>query len=375
MIGEKTAGKKQDRFSDQYYMASSWKLMWRRFTRHRLAVLGGAGLLVLYMGAIFSGFFSTNNIHQRHNDYVFAPPQRVRIVHEGSLRWPFVYGYESSRDPVTLRMHYVPDSSTVYPIRFFGRGFEYEFWGLFKARFHFISVEEPGVLFLAGTDSFGRCMFSRVVYASRISLSVGLLGVLISFAIATFVGGVSGYFGGAVDMFIQRFDELIGGIPTLPLWMVLSVIVPPFWPPVRVYFGITLILSVVGAIGGSRMVRSKLIQLREEEYVLAARIAGTSSVRIIIRHLIPAYASFLIVSLTLAIPGMILGETSLSFLGVGLRPPVVSWGVLLKQAQNVRTVALHPWLMLPVFMVIVTVLSFNFMGDGLRDAADPYSVQ
>jgi peptide/nickel transport system permease protein len=360
------------KIKESHYVASSWELMWQKFKKHKLALVGGSVLFVIYFVAIFGGFFTPNGIYQRHNDYILAPPQRIRFFHEGRLRWPFVYGYKSEINPETLRTNYTVDKTKLYPLHFFSRGYEYEFWGLFRSNRHFMTVKEPGVLFLLGTDDLGRDMFSRIIIASRISLSIGLVGVGISFVLGCLIGGISGFFGGPVDMLIQRIIEFLGGIPKLPLWMVLSAAVPADWPPIRIYFGITIILSVIGWTGLARTVRGKIFQLREEDYVLAAIVAGATNLRIIVRHLLPGFASYLIVGLTLSVPGMILGETSLSFLGIGLRPPVVSWGVMLQQAQNVRTVALNPWLMIPALFVIVVVLCYNFLGDGLRDAADPY---
>jgi peptide/nickel transport system permease protein len=358
---------------EAYFMASSWELMKRKFFKHKLAIVGGSVLLVFYiMGVLFAGFFSTSDIFKRYSDYAFTPPQRVHVFHEGKLRWPFVYALEVTVNPETLRRIYIEDKSTIYPIKFFKRGDQYKFLGLFKTRVHFMGVDDPGTLFLFGTDSMGRDMYSRILYASRISLTIGLVGVGISFVVGCLLGGVSGYFGGAPDMIIQRVIEFLGSLPTLPLWMALAAAVPTAWPPIRIYFMITVILSIVGWTGLARVVRGKLLQLRVEDYALAAKIAGCRELRIIARHLLPGFMSYLIVHLTLAIPGMILGETALSFIGVGLRPPVVSWGVLLQQAQNIRTVALNPWLLIPAIFVVITVLCFNFLGDGLRDAADPY---
>ena len=252
------------------------------------------------------------------------------------------------------------------------RGERYRLWGLIETDRHLFGVAAPGVIYLLGTDDLGRDMLARVLHAGRISLSIGLLGVAFSFVLGLLFGGLSGYYGGAVDLVIQRVVEFLISIPQIPLWMALSAALPANWPPLRVYFGITLILSIVGWTGLARVVRGKLLELRESDFVMAARVAGALDGAIIRRHLLPSFMSYLIVSLTLAVPGMILGETALSFLGLGLRPPVVSWGVLLQKAQNLRTVALHPWLLIPAGFVVVTVLAFNFLGDGLRDAADPY---
>ena len=361
-----------ERGLERYYLLSSWALMWRSFLKHRLAVVGGAILLVIYVSAIFAGFLAPHEIFERHPDHLLAPPTKVRIVHERMLQWPFVYALSSSRDPVTLRRNYVTDESQPYPIKLFVRGDEYKFWGLFKTDLHLMGVDEPGQLFLYGTDGLGRDMFSRVLHGARVSLSIGMIGVAISFVLGCLLGGISGYFGGAADMLIQRIIEFLGSLPSLPIWMALAAAVPLTWPPLRIYFMITVILSIIGWTGLARTVRSKLLQLRVEDHIMAARIAGARELRIIVLHMLPGFLSYLIVHLTLAVPAMILGETSLSFIGIGLQPPVVSWGVMLQQAQDVRAIVNTPWLLLPAIWVIVTVLVFNFVGDGLRDAADPY---
>jgi peptide/nickel transport system permease protein len=277
-----------------------------------------------------------------------------------------------STNPETFAREYEPDKSVVYPVKFFVRGTEYSFLGLFDTDIHLFGVAEGGTLFLLGTDKLGRDLFSRILYGSAISLSIGLLGVITSFVLGAILGGVSGFYGGAIDMIIQRIIVFLTSIPTIPLWMALSAAVPIDWPPLQIYFAITLILSLRGWCGLARVVRGKLLEVREEDFVMAARLAGASDWRIINRHMLPSMMSYLIVNMTLAIPRMILGETSLSFLGLGLAPPVVSWGVLLKAAQNLRTVSSNPWLLLPGAFVVVTVLALNFVGDGLRDAADPY---
>ena len=361
-----------DSRSESYYLASSWTLIRRRFLKHRLAVIGSAILLAIYLLAAFAGFFSVAALYQRHPDHLYAPPTGVRIFHEGRLQRPFVYGLRVGRDPETLAPIYESDTQQIYPLRFLVRGHEYRLIGLLPTDLHFVGVDAPGYLFLFGTDSLGRDMFSRVLAGARISLSIGLLGVAISFVLGCLLGGVSGYFGGAVDMLVQRVIEFLQALPSIPLWMALAAAVPLNWPPLRIYFMITVILSFVGWTELARVVRGKILQLRVEDYVMAASIAGAHERSIISRHLLPGFASYLIVSVTLAVPGMILGETALSFIGIGLRPPVVSWGVMLQQAQNVRTVALHPWLLIPALFVVFTVLCFNFVGDGLRDVADPY---
>ena len=357
---------------DKLYVASQWRLMARKFTRHKLAVVGGIVLGIYYFLALFAEFFQTYDAFLRFPDHIYAPPTKVHFVHEGRLHLqPFVYGLTPSRDPESLRRIYTEDQSIVYPIRLFVRGSDYKLWGLIRSNIHFLGTD-GGQLFLFGTDNLGRDMFSRNISGARISLTIGLVGVALSFILGCLLGGISGYYGGPVDNVIQRVIEFLLSLPTIPLWMGLSAALPPDWSPLKVYFGITIILAVRGWCGLARVVRGKILELRQEDFTMAARIAGANDMSIITRHLLPGFLSYLIVSLTLAIPYMILGETALSFLGLGLRPPIVSWGVLLKEAQNFRTVSLHPWLLLPGLSVIIVVLVFNFLGDGLRDAADPY---
>jgi len=273
---------------------------------------------------------------------------------------------------VKLKREYAEDKANRYPVRFFCAGDPYRFWGLFDASFHLVCPGEGGTLFLLGTDRLGRDVLSRVIHGTRISLTIGLLGIAISFGLGLFFGGIAGYFGGWVDTLVQRTIEVIRSFPELPLWMSLSAVLPVTWSPLFVYFGITIILAMLDWTNLARAVRSKLLALREEDYCTAARLMGARPSRIITRHLLPGFMSHLIAAATLSIPGMILGETALSFLGIGLRPPITSWGVLLSEAQNVNVVALYPWLMAPVVPVVVVILAFNFFGDGLRDAADPY---
>lgn len=365
--------KKTTSFEEEYYIASQWQLMWRKFKKHKLALGSIAVLVILYLGGIFCEFIAPYDLEARQIKYIYAPPQRIHFFDEKGFHiHPFVYGIKRRIDMETLQKIYSEERTKKYPIHFFTHGKKYKMWSLFPMDIHLFGAKDGGVIFLLGTDRMGRDMFSRIVYGARISLSIGLVGVFLSLVIGLTLGGISGYLGGAVDNILQRVIEVLRSFPTIPLWMALSAAVPPQWPPLRVYFGITVILSFIGWTGLARVVRGKLLALREEDYAMAAKIAGCKDTRIIGRHLLPGFLSYIIVSMTLSIPGMILGETSLSFLGLGLRPPITSWGVLLKEAQNVRTVALHPWLMLPVLFVIITVLAFNFLGDGLRDAADPY---
>ena len=357
---------------EEYFLASQWQLMWRKLRRHRLALVGATVLALLYLVAIFAEFFAPHDLFQRHNDFINAPPQRVRVLDEGRVRLPFVYPLVQTRNEVTLRREYTADTTRRLTLALFVRGDPYKLWGIFRTDVHFFGTR-GGEAFLLGTDRLGRDMLSRVIHGARISLSIGLLGVFISFVLGCILGGISGYYGGTPDLIVQRAIEFILSIPTIPLWMALSAALPANWPALRVYFAITVILALQGWAGLARVVRGKLLELREEDFVMAARIAGEGAGDIIRRHLLPSFMSYLIVNITLAIPGMILGETALSFLGLGLRPPVVSWGVLLKDAQNFRTVSIHPWLLIPGIFVVVTVLMFNFLGDGLRDAADPYT--
>ena len=360
------------RAEEAHFVASQWQLIWRKFRRHRLARLGAAVIATFVVLAAFAEFWSPYDIYERHTDLVHLPPQRVRLSHEGKLQRPFVYGVVSERSTTTFFLEFSEDKSHRYPVRFLVRGADYKLLGLIPSNIHFFGVDEPGVIHLLGTESIGRDVLSRILYATRVSLSVGLVGIAISFVLGCLLGGISGYFGGAPDMIIQRIIEFLQNIPQIPLWMALSAALPPVWPIIQVYFGITIILSIFGWTGLARVVRGKLLATREEDYVLAAKIAGSGEPRILVRHLLPSFTSYLIVSITLAIPQMILGETALSFLGIGMRPPAVSWGVLLQQAQNIRSVTLYPWLIIPALLVVLTVLAFNFLGDGLRDAADPY---
>ncbi len=372
---------KQKSGAEEFRATATYRqLMWRRFRKHRLAMVGVVILAIMYLCAIFCGFVCPYGKNTRHARYINAPPQRIRIFHDGGIRRPFVYGYKARHDEENFNRTYEADKSRRYPVKFFTRGTEYEFLGLFTTDVHLFGVdadlhglERPGTIFLFGSDKLGRDLFSRIWYAGRITLSIGLVGVMLAFVLGVVLGGISGYYGGAIDMIIQRIIEFLVAIPKLPFWMALSAALPADWGIIKVYFGITIILSLIGWCGLGRQVRGKVLQLRGQEFVTAARLASGSDRWIISRHLLPSVMSHIIVSITLAIPGMILGETALSFLGLGIKPPAVSWGTLLHQAQHVRTMATQPWLLIPGLFVILAVTSFNFVGDGLRDAADPFA--
>lgn len=354
-------------------LASQWQLIWWRLRKHRLAMVALWFLVALYAAIPFVEFLSPYGLRTRHPDYVYFAPQRVHFFHEGRFIGPFVYGHRMTLDMENLKREYRQDPRQRYRVRLFARGEPYRMWGLWTADRHLVGVEPGGTLFLLGTDRLGRDMLSRIIHGARISLTIGLVGIAVSFVLALLFGGLSGYYGGTVDIAIQRLIEIIRSFPELPLWMALSAALPPRLHPLLVYLGITVILGVIEWTGLARSVRGKLLALREEDFVTGAVLMGASPAYVIRRHLLPSFASHLIVSATLSIPHMILGETALSFLGLGLRPPITSWGVLLSEAQNMNAVALYPWLMLPVIMVVLTVLAFNFLGDGLRDAADPYA--
>ena len=368
------ANKQTDRIDEGYYLASQWQLIWRKFRRHRLAMLAAIVIIFLYSLAIFAEFYSVNDHHKRHVKYAKAPPHTVRFVDdEGNFHLnPFIYDMTQKLDMETLKRIYTEDRSKRYPIRFFVRGEPYKLLGLLDTDVHLMGVDDPALFFPFGTDELGRDLFSRTMHAARISLSIGFLGMVTSFVLGCLIGGVSGYFGGSVDIVIQRVIEFLVSIPHIPLIMALSAAFPPQWSSTQVYFGITVVLASVSWPPLARTVRGKLLELREADFVMAARISNMGDMEIIVKHLLPSFASFLIVVLSLAVPGMILAETALSFLQIGIRPPAVSWGVLLQDAQNIRSLSQSPWLLIPGLFVIATVLSFNFLGDGLRDAADPY---
>ncbi len=352
--------------------ASQLQLMWWYFRQHRLALASGIFLALVYISILISEFLAPYNLHTRNTEFVYAPPATVHFFRDGSLVRPYTYGQTMTLDMTTLRRNYTDNLDDIQPVRFFCRSDSYKFWGLFEANFHLICPATGGHLFLLGTDRLGRDVLSRTIYGARISLTIGILGVLLSFFLGVVIGGLAGYRGGWFDMLVQRITEVLQSIPSIPLWMALATIIPLTWSPLLVYVGITVILSLLDWTGLARAVRSKLLSLREEDYVVAAQLLGANSKRVIRRHLIPGFMSHLIASATLTVPGMILGETALSFLGIGLRPPITSWGILLTEARSINIIALYPWLLFPVVPVILVILAFNFLGDGLRDAADPY---
>ena len=398
---------------------TQWDLVRRRFSKHRLAVVSLRVLVVLYVLAIFAEFFAPYPQSWRDLDHIYSPPQLPRFSLQHGLH---TYAVRQEIDPITFKKSYRQDRQTIVPLGFFVKGEPYELWGLIPMERHFFGgarseergardgsgigeqgtgneelragTEEPGeadmppsslpssrsslpaprssAFLLLGGDKYGRDLLSRILYGARISLSVGLIGIAITFVLGLTIGGISGYVGGHTDNVIQRLIETINSFPKLPLWLALGAVMPSDWSPLRVYFGITIVLSLMGWTGLARIVRGKILALREEDYAMAARLLGAGHGRILFRHLLPGFTSHIIVALTLTVPGMILGETALSFLGLGLRPPVVSWGVLLQDCMNMQVVANYPWLLAPVLFIILTVLCYNFVGDGLRDAADPY---
>ncbi|MGE0280412.1 MAG: ABC transporter permease [Rhizobiaceae bacterium] len=354
------------------YQASQLKLMWWRFKRHKVALWCGVFLAILYSMILICEFLAPYDLHTRNVDHIYEPPQSVHFFHDGSFVGPFVYGRTMQLEMDTLKRVYTDDTNDVQKLRFFCRGDSYKFWGLFESNVHLVCPAENGQFFWLGTDRLGRDVLSRIIYGSRISLTIGLVGIAFSFMLGIVIGGLAGYKGGWFDLVVQRIIEVLQSIPSIPLWMALAAIMPVTWSPLLIYFGITIILGLLDWTGLARAVRSKLFALREEDYVLAAQLMGARTSRIIGRHLIPGFMSHLIATATISIPGMILGETALSFLGLGLRPPITSWGILLTEARSVSVIAFYPWLLYPMIPVILVILAFNFLGDGLRDAADPY---
>jgi len=354
-----------------------WKLIWWRFRKHHMAMVGGVVLIVLYLVALFADIVAPQDPNAINGRFRLAGPTPITFIDpDGQFTfWPGVNPQQIQRDPVTLRLSYVPDTSIWYPIQLVGHGSSYKLWGVFDMDIHMLTLgpEVPDqTFFLLGTDRLGRDVFSRVIHGGRLSLSIGLVSVALTFLLGIVLGGISGYFGGVIDTVVQRTIEFLRSIPRIPLWMGLAAAIPPKWPLEYTYFAITLIIALIEWTRLAREVRGRFLSLREEDFVLAARLSGAREKRIIFRHMLPSFMSHIIASVTLRIPSTILAETTLSFLGLGLREPAMSWGVLLQDAQNIQAVALSPWLMLPAIPLIIAIISFNFLGDGLRDAADPY---
>ncbi|HEY1109390.1 MAG TPA: ABC transporter permease [Opitutaceae bacterium] len=358
---------------------SQWALIWRRFSRHWLAVASLFLLVALYVLAIGAEFFAPYSRQWRDLDQAYSPPQLPRY----SLRHGWhVFEMQVRQDPLTFKKTYLEDRAKVVPLGFFVRGEAWDFLGCIPTERHFFGVKRSGgsesaksapTFYFLGADRHGRDIFSRLIYGARVSLSVGLVAIMVTFILGVSLGGISGYFGGRVDLAIQRLIEVVNAFPQIPLWLACGAVLPADWPPLATYFAITLVLSLLGWTALARVVRGKILALREEDYAMAARLLGASHARVLFRHLLPGFTSHIIVVLTMSVPAMILGETSLSFLGLGLRAPIVSWGVMLKDCDSIQTIAAYPWLLMPVALVVLTVLAFNFLGDGLRDAADPYS--
>jgi peptide/nickel transport system permease protein len=363
---------------EQIYVAPPWKLMWWRFRKHRMALISAVVLILAYFVAIFCEFVAPYDPNQAMLQFKQVPPTMIHIRDaQGQFHWPFVYQHTRTMDPQTLQITSVEDTSTRYPIQLLVHGFEYKLLGLWTTDIHLFGLspaaQDQQGEFIFGTDRLGRDMFSRVCYGARLSLSMGMVSVFLSLALGVVLGGISGYYGGRVDILIQRVIEFIRTIPTIPLYMTLSAALPRDWSIIRIYFGITMIIALVGWTFMARVVRGRFLAMREEDFVLAARLNGSGEMRIILRHMLPSFLSYIIAALTLNIPNMILAETGLSFIGLGLRPPAISWGVLLQEAMNLRSLVLSPWVLVPGFAVVISVLAFNFVGDGLRDAADPYA--
>lgn len=366
----KTVGEKEA----AVYVAPQWKLIWWKFRKHRLALVSGIVVVLIYLVAALVEFLAPFPADRTDSRYLYAPPQPLHFVDGAGHLGLYVYGYTSKVDPVALRRTFTVDSSVKIPVGLFVKGFPYKLFGLIPADRHLLGpLDSTQPMFLFGADRLGRDALSRLIAGTRVSMSIGLIGVALSLVLGIFLGGLSGYYGGALDTLIQRLIEFVRSVPSIPLWMGLAAALPLNWPPERVYLAITVILSLVGWTGLARVVRGRFLALREEDFVMAALLDGATRPRIIFRHMLPAFTSHIIAAITLAIPGMILSETALSFLGLGLREPVVSWGVLLQGAQDIRAIATAPWLLIPALAVVVSVLTLNFLGDGLRDAADPYA--
>ena len=355
-------------------VATQWQLMWWRFRKHKLALGGTVVLILFYVVSLFADFFAYADPNESDAQRSLIAPQEIHWFDGDSFR-PWVPGLKGARDPMTFKRVYVPDPEKKLFLTFFAKGEPYRFLGLIPMDLRLIGIQDGRAgdsLFLLGTDLQGRDMWSRLMYATQTSMTIGLVSVALSLVLGVVLGGVSGYFGGLIDTVIQRIIEILRSIPTIPLWMGLAAALPADWSVVQMYFAITIIISLIGWTELARVVRGRFISLKEEDFVMAAELVGCSKSRIIFRHMVPSFISHIIAATTLAIPAIIISETSLSFLGLGLRPPAISWGVLLQDAQNIQALVISPWLLIPAIPVIVAVLAFNFMGDGVRDAADPY---
>lgn len=368
---QKTEKKKQDR----YYYASQWQLMARKFRKHKLAMVSLVVLMILYIVAIFGNFFAPQGTEQYDGSYVNCPPHGIHLFHEGKFIGPFVYGLARERDPETYMMKFVDNKEEIYKVHFFAQGAagsEYKFLGLFETNLHLFQAEGEGRVFLFGTDSMGRDLFSRVILGAQISLFIPVVGMLLTVFLGLIMGSLAGYVGGWVDTVIQRAVEVVRSFPQVPLWMALSAAIPKTLKPAQVFMLMTLILSLISWPDLSRVVRSKFISVKKEDYIMSSRISGAPAVKVVTRHMIPSFLSYIIVNMTMSIPNLIIGETTLSFLGLGLRSPATSWGVLLQETNKLETISFYGWKLIPMVFVFLTILAFNFLGDGLRDAADPY---